>query len=153
MPFLNVVNRESLPDVLARLHKLTDDSTPQWGEFHPGAMLNHLRRALAASLGVTKFEDMSTWWLRNITCPRVMWGLKRIPKATIKLPEHFVDTRPKKVASEIGRFEMQLNDFLDACDKDLTRREMHPYFGLLPLKTWQRWHWLHFDHHFRQFGV
>ncbi|MGE0433838.1 MAG: DUF1569 domain-containing protein [Planctomycetota bacterium] len=142
-----------MPQVLERLAGITDDSTPRWGEFAPGAMLNHLRRALAASLGVTKFDDMSTVYLRNIMQPRVMWGLKRIPRAKIKLPPHFLDLRARKVAGEAGRFTMQLNDFVAAAEKEPKRREMHPYFGLMTLRDWERWHWLHFNHHFTQFGV
>ena len=147
------INPQTAPIMLERVNRLTDESTPRWGKFAPGAMLNHLRRALAASLGVTKFDDMSTWYLRNIMQPRVMWGLKRIPRAKIELPPHFLDLRARKVEGERGRFLMQLDDFLKACEQDPARREMHPYFGPMTLRDWERWHWLHFHHHFTQFGI
>ncbi len=147
------LNRERAGEVMARLERVTDESKPLWGSFAPGAMINHLRRALAASGGVTQFEDMSTWYLRNVMRHRVLMGLKRIPRNKIKLPAHFLDLRARPVAKERGRFEIQLNDFLDSLDVAPQRKAMHPYFGELTMLEWARWHWLHFDHHLRQFGV
>lgn len=147
------LDRSSAPVLLERLSKITDDSTPLWGQFKPGPMINHLRRGLAASNGVTSFEDFSTWWLKHITKPRVMLGLKRIPRAKLKLPEHFLDLRVRPVAREVGLFEEQLKDFFELCERDKDKKTLHPYFGMMSMPEWQRWHWLHFDHHLRQFGV
>jgi hypothetical protein len=149
----SVLDQTTVPELLARLRRLTDDSKPSWGRFAPGAMLNHLRRALAASLGVTRFEDLSNWWLRCITKPRVLWGLKKIPRNKIKLPAHFLDLKARSVAREISRFEMMVRDFVERAEREPNKRTMHPYFGLMKLREWQRWHWLHFQHHFAQFGV
>ena len=150
---LPMLDRSTATAMVARIERIDDESKPLWGSFAPGAMINHLRRALAASAGVTSFEDLSSLWMRHVLRWRVLWGLKRIPRNAIKLPEHFLDLKARKVAGERGRFLMQLEDFLKALETTPQHLAMHPYFGRMPLVQWARWHYLHFDHHFRQFGV
>ena len=150
---LPVLDRSTAPRFRDRLSLLRDDSTPVWGSFAPGAMLNHLRRALAASAGVTQFADLSTWWYRTVTKRRYMLGLSPIPRSAIQLPMEFLDLKARRVEKERSRFEIQLDAFLDARDRDPTVTHMHPYFGVLTMREWARWHYLHFDHHFRQFGL
>ena len=74
---------------------------------------------------------------------------------------HGVPTRPE-VDQEGGggtkptQFERdaeQLESVVDRFRRTEHFEAHHPIFGRLTTAEWQRWGYLHFDHHLRQFGV
>lgn len=77
-------------------------------------------------------------WPRGLpTRPEMEQGVGGTP------PGDFEDDRARLIAT-IDRF---------ASDGSALNGNRHPLFGAMTTAEWQRWGWLHADHHLRQFGA
>jgi hypothetical protein len=59
-------------------------------------------------------------------------------------------TKPSDFARDLGALEEATSRFLG---KAAAMPMPHPLFGRLSPAEWQRWAYLHADHHLRQFGL
>ena len=73
---------------------------------------------------------------------------------------HGIKTRPEMEQGAGGTppvgFERDRRDLLEILDRFVAAEEErtpHPIFGTMTEWEWQRWGYLHMDHHLRQFGV
>jgi hypothetical protein len=55
-----------------------------------------------------------------------------------------------RVRARPPRLEALMEQFAAKQEREL---QPHPMFGRMTTVQWQRWGWLHMDHHLRQFGV
>jgi hypothetical protein len=59
-------------------------------------------------------------------------------------------TRPVEFVRDRRELEALIEQFARRTDATL---QPHPMFGRLSTAEWQRWGYLHMDHHLRQFGA
>lgn len=149
IPLLTTGN---VPQIAARLEKLTAESQRRWGTLDAPAMLRHLRRVCELSLGTEPIEDQSNLFTRTVLRFLALYVIPW-PKGKIKAPDHFTPPAEGDVAAEFAKLKAELQRFAEAAEREPGRIRNHPFFGPLTLATWSRVHGLHIDHHCKQFGV
>ena len=139
--------------IRARLQRLAPDSPRAWGRMTSHQAICHLSDSFRSMMGPTAITSVATPLSRTV----IKWIALNAP---MKWPSG-VKTRPE-VDQEIGGTKPV--DFtrdrreLEALIEQFAARsgsafQPHPMFGRLTTGEWQRWGWLHTDHHLRQFGV
>lgn len=140
--------------LLVRIEQLTPEKLPLWGEMNVNEMLVHLTKPVVGSLGKGNARNISSFFSRNITKYLILYIRKELPKG-VRGPRE-VDMR--RNPGLLNGFEVDKANFLRAlatfkADTTINTGAIHPYFGEFNRKEWSRFHYLHIDHHLRQFGV
>jgi hypothetical protein len=139
--------------LVARLDRLRPDSPRQWGKMTPHQAMCHLSDSFRSMMGDTPITSIATLLSRTV----IKWVALRAP---VKWPQS-VPTRPE-VDQLIGGtkpvdFARDRDELKSLIEQFASKRgetfQPHPMFGRLTTEEWQRWGWLHTDHHLRQFGV
>ena len=140
----------SVDDLVARTQQITPDSPRQWGLMTPHQMLLHLGGAAAAALGQAKFTlkprpgGVIVRLVLFYLMPRYPRGIK-------------VGNDPAKRVVDPATFESDRARVIDLtramAAPDAPFIPTHPLFGNMSRRNWQRWAYMHTDHHLRQFGV
>jgi hypothetical protein len=139
-------------EVLRGLAELRPDSARQWGKMSCHQMIVHLSDSFLLPLGERKTGR------RNVPIPRRVfkWLALYFP---MKWP-HGVQTMPEMEQGVGGTAPGQFSEDREKLVELITRfceapvgSVAHPIFGEMSEQDWQRWAYLHCDHHLRQFGV
>ncbi|MDH3224341.1 MAG: DUF1569 domain-containing protein [Gemmatimonadota bacterium] len=136
--------------VLDRVGSLTLESQRRWGEMTILQMLRHLSGAMEIVLDEGEFPSM-----------RPLSGLVKFIalKTTLPWPKGVATSRdPKAVDIPAADFELWRGKVLAGIDgfgawSKGPGTPSHPAFGDLTTWEWQRWAYLHADHHLRQFSA
>ncbi|HKV42403.1 MAG TPA: DUF1569 domain-containing protein [Blastocatellia bacterium] len=144
----------SRQEILDRLRKLSPETARRWGRMTCNQMICHLTDSLKGVIGERSLSPKNNPFSRTV----VKWVALRAP---IRWP-HGVKTRPemdqmiggtRPVEFEKDRLELEaLLDRVTRPNRDF-QWSAHPIFGRMSEWEWQRWAYLHADHHLRQFGV
>ena len=149
--FKTLSRPECYADVVRRLQGLQSDRRPLWGRMTAGGMLCHLCDSYRVGLGERRAGVL------KMPAPAVVmkWVALYVPAPWPKnlqtLPE--VDQTVK--GTPPAEFEADRAELLRLL-KRFQRGPVegaHPIFGRLKNNEWQRWGYLHADHHLRQFGL
>lgn len=139
-----------LAELLGRLQGIGPGTMRAWGRMTAHQMLVHLAEAHDAVLGrrpwTTKPRDPSRFvkllalrlpmpWVRNLR-------FGDDPAGVVLDPVSFPADRERAAAT--------LGDIAKAAPGVFS--SPHPIFGRMSRTEWQRWAFLHTDHHLRQFG-
>ena len=71
-------------------------------------------------------------------------------KTVAEVDQEVGGTKPLEFARDRQDLEALMEQFAAKQGLEL---QPHPMFGRMTTLQWQRWGWLHMDHHLRQFGV
>lgn len=137
--------------ILARIAAVQPDSPRQWGRMTAHGMLCHLADSFLGVTGDRPIEPATSFLGRTL----MKWGALYLPFPWPK----GVPTRPEVDQEQRGTpptdFQRDKARLLDAFHRfakhDMSGRA-HPIFGPLTNAQWQRWGYLHLDHHLRQFS-
>ena len=141
-------------DKIESLKKLRVDQNPLWGKMTPHHMVEHLYKALQASI-----NEIS---LNLFTEERKIPVLKRLFLGDKALPKEFMNP---SIGPDLMKLEFEdLNSAIIELENILNRYEkffaekpdvktIHPVFGYLTKPEWDIFHQKHFKHHFSQFGL
>jgi hypothetical protein len=150
-----LLNNATLSYYKERLLNLQPGTQPHWGALDATRLLRHLTKTIEISLGETT-DDLTP------VVPRVMQPFFYLfafrlftnwPKAKLKAPEYFLPQPKAEFAQEREELIEALERFVTALKTTPDRRGYSPLLGDIPLTRWSRVHAVHFDHHFRQFGL
>ena len=146
----NLGERSCVEEIRGRLLTLRDDDTGRWGVLNVVEMICHVREAYRVAGTVP-----------NVTLipapapPKVMKFLAlRVPMKWPKTIQTVPDLKREAMPAP-GEFEAEkarLVEEFDAFVEAAAGRFSHPIFGTMTAWDWQRWGYLHADHHLRQFG-
>jgi Protein of unknown function (DUF1569) len=139
--------------VLLRLRRLAPDSTRRWGRMTPHQAICHLSDSYRSMMSPVPISSMSTLYTRTF----VRWfaihsglpwphGVKTRPE----VDQEIGGTRPVEFTRDRNELEALIERFAQRTGEDM---QPHPMFGRLSTDEWQRWGYLHLDHHLRQFGA
>jgi hypothetical protein len=146
-----IAQQAVLADLTRRLEAITPAHERIWGTITAQQMLVHLGDGVDAVLKRHPFPTsrkppsrLLKWialrsplrWPRGIKSGAEP-GAKHLP------PEDFPSDRDRALCT--------LRDLAEAADDAVVSQ--HPIFGAMTLADWQRWAFLHTDHHLRQFGL
>ena len=138
--------------LIARLQRLSADAPRQWGRMTAHQAVCHMSDSFRAIMGSKSASSIATPFSRTVVkwialnAP-IKWphGVKTMPE----VDQEIGGTTPVEFARDRGELEVLMEQF--AAKRD--GFEPHPMFGRMTMDEWQRWGWLHTDHHLRQFGV
>ena len=141
-------------ELLARLQKLTPDTTRVWGKMDAHQMICHLSDSFKLALGERPAACVDTAFTRTVLKWIALQTPLPWPQSVKTIPE--VDamiggTRPAQFERDCQELESVMKKFCQVPANFAWYP--HPIFGRLSRAEWQRWGYLHMDHHFRQFGV
>lgn len=145
-----VANPRHLEVLCERLQRVTPSSARQWGSMSAHQMLSHLGDGAEAVLGLRPFPA-SARPPRPLLRFVALWLPRKWP--------HGVRAGADPAAKELpaDRFEADRARALDTMRRIALApadglAPSHPMFGAMRRGDWQRWAYLHTDHHLRQFG-
>ncbi|MCW8804955.1 MAG: DUF1569 domain-containing protein [Ignavibacteriaceae bacterium] len=144
----------NLLDKIESLKRLKADQKPLWGKMTPQHMVEHLYKAMQASI-----NEIS---LNIFTEERKIPVLKRLFLGEKALPKEFMNPTigPDLMELEFKNMEaatLELKNILERYERFFENnpdiKTAHPTFGYLTKKEWDVFHQKHFIHHFSQFGL
>jgi hypothetical protein len=141
----------------ARLSRLHPATRPLWGRMAAVAMLRHLNDAFETMDGTRPLQPgparrgttFRAWTTKVLALyAPVPWprGLRTAPS----IDQERGGTTPRAFDVEAATLLAHVHRYA-AGEVPLGRH--HPFIGTLSAWEWQRWAYLHVDHHFRQFGL
>jgi len=136
-------------EVIQRLGAIKPAAKPQWGTLTPQELIQHLGDSVRSSMGrAGAVNDRSNLIMRKIVAPLILNEIIRIPK-NVKAPAHSM----RSAHDDIETLQALLEEYLGLVQADELKPEPHPAFGNIGVDGWAKMHFVHFEHHFRQFGV
>lgn len=150
MPKLDAAMCDKLCGDVARL---SDDAKPLWGKMTPPQMRGHMRGVLEYTMGTgPEMPFRGNALSRNVFRHLILSGLVKIPKG-VKLPRQKDGTPVPIPDCTREELEESLRKYVAGVESGKFQPRMHPFFGRLTAREWQKFHVAHFKHHFSQFGV
>jgi len=144
---------QSRAALVSRLRTLAPTSARQWGRMTPHQAMCHLSDSFRGVMNPVPIASMSNLFSRTF----IRWialhsglswphGVKTMPE----VDQEIGGTPPVEFARDRQELEVLMEQFVTRRQDTL---QPHPIFGPLSTREWQRWGWLHMDHHLRQFGA
>ncbi|SMD43038.1 Protein of unknown function [Aquiflexum balticum DSM 16537] len=134
---------------------LKSDSKPLFGKMTAQHMVEHLTITLKLSIGKIKYptftpSERALIAKNNLLFTELEMGKGMTPpNDTGELyPLKYPDLEKAKTA-----FLQAWDEYIAYYEKNEGASEVHPRFGHLNKDEWSRFHFKHFMHHFKQFGV
>ena len=146
----SLLNRRDRDLVIARLRRLTPESTAKWGRMSTPQMVAHLSDQMRITLGDISAARRPGPLHLPVLKQLVMYWLPW-PKGRIKGPPEAFTTQPGTWQSDLETLAALLDRFASTTDRDSWPE--HPTFGHLSHRSWGFFSYRHFDHHLRQFGA
>lgn len=144
---------EEVPALLAHLKP---DSKPLWGIMTPQHMLEHLKYSLQLTTGAKTVKVIAPWYLRPIYKFLILSNLFNYPK-NIRLNRKLLASLPplKYASMEEAKAHLiwAIEETIYFMRKSPEVRTSHPLAGEFTPSNWKRFHYKHFQHHFKQFGL
>jgi hypothetical protein len=143
--------------ILLRIRFLEPRSIGRWGKMSAPQMICHLTDSFRGVMGEKQVSPATG--LLGSAPGRMVFKLAAL-YMPIPWPPN-VRSRPEVEqgggGTPPGEFEADRKALVAAIDRfraseQLLRTASHPIFGPLTFEEWQRWGYLHADHHLRQFG-
>ena len=146
-------NAQERAVLVARLDRLRPDSARRWGKMNAHQAICHLGDAFRSMMSDTPITSVATPFSRTVIKRIALHAPFTWPQGVPTRPE--VDqliggTKPVEFTSDLAELKSVIERF--AAKRGETFQP-HPMFGRMTTDDWQRWAWLHTDHHLRQFGV
>ena len=141
-------------EIWRRVAALEPNSTRRWGTMTPHQALCHLLDSLKAVTGERAMTFQKTPVIQQTL---MRWGALYLPmpwpqgtKTAVENDQQLQGTPP----AEFARDKAALLEYAERATAHQVRWiNDHPMLGRMTEREWQRWAYLHFDHHLRQFGV
>ena len=131
-------------ELVERIDRITDSTTPKWGRFTARAMLDHLARATEMAAGEREVAPKKLP-IRYFPLKQLALYVLPMPKGLPTSPELLTDS-PEPVENSKETLRRLITNFAP-------RPANHPAFGFLTTRAWSVLVYRHVDHHLRQFGV
>jgi hypothetical protein len=137
-----------------RIAEVRGNSPALWGKMSAHQMLCHLSDSFLGVMGRREISAATGLFQRTA----MKWGALYLPmpwpKGVPTRPEveqGIGGTAPVEFEQDRAKLLALLKEFCGGAT--LLDSKPHPIFGPMSTAQWQRWGYLHTDHHLRQFGV
>ena len=149
----NLFNAADYQELVRRMDALTPEAARQWGKMTPHQMLCHLNDSYVGIMDGRPLGSRANLLNRTLVRWIAIHSGMQWPKGVKTMPA--VDqlqggTPPVGFEADRATLLASMERFASKTERDV---HPHPIFGPLTTWEWQRWGWLHADHHLRQFGV
>ena len=148
----SVFNPSDKNEVIERIHKLTPNSTPQWGKMDVAQMLAHcnVTYELIYEDKHPKLNAFKRFILKLLVKPLVV-NEKPYKKGSPTAPEFLIKS-DKNFEVEKQRLIDHINKTQELGQAHFEGKASHS-FGTLTGQEWNNMFYKHLDHHLTQFGV
>jgi hypothetical protein len=140
-------------EMIARVHAVRPDTVGKFGVLTAPEMIVHCRICLEAGLGIRQVAPVDTFVMRNVVKYFALYvpmpwppGFKTRPEMDAKRDGN----RPGEFVCDVASLIQRLEEF---GTRHSTVWPRHPIFGAMSEGDWQRWAYLHTDHHLKQFSA
>ena len=140
--------------IIARVHAVRPDNVAQFGVMTAPEMIKHCVICLEAGLGLRSIAPAETFLMRTLFKSIALYVPMRWPPGFKTRPEMDMrrdGERPGEFVSDVAKLVQRLEEFGTRPSNGTWPR--HPMFGAMSAGDWQRWAYLHTDHHLRQFSA
>jgi hypothetical protein len=144
----------NLLDKIESLKRLKADQKPLWGKMTPQHMVEHLYKAMQASINEISL-NIFTEERKIPVLKRLFLGEKALPKEFMNpaIGPDLMDLEFKNMEAATLELENILERYEQFFENNPDIKTAHPTFGYLTKKEWDVFHQKHFIHHFSQFGL
>jgi len=147
-----ILDKEVLQDFKNQTEQITEDTLANWGKMNVAQMFQHLNRSLEVIFMDKPIKRMFIGRiLGKLILKKALKDEKAIDKNTPTAPS-FVADKSVNFNKEKQQWLLYLNQF-----KSLQESEMegivHPFFGKMTGKEWNKLIYKHAAHHLKQFEV
>jgi Protein of unknown function (DUF1569) len=147
-----LANKNDSAEIARRIAALTPDSPRQWGTMSIGGMLCHVDDSYQAVMGERPLSASKLGMPQGMAKFFALRSPFRWPRGMItgeSVRQGGGGTSPGEFAQDRARL---LHTFERFC-VSTQLIEGHPMLGSMSCADWQRWGYLHADHHLRQFNA
>lgn len=141
-------------EIIARVHGVRPDSTGRFGVLTAPEMIVHCTIALEAALGLRPVSTAETFFMRHVVKYIALYSPGPWPPGFKTRPEMDVrrnGPRPGEFVSDVAKLVQRVEEF--GTRRPTGPLARHPMFGAMSESEWQRWAYLHTDHHLKQFSA
>lgn len=152
---MTTLQEESVCDsVLIRVRFLEPRSRRYWGKMNAHEMICHLTDSFRMAMGSKQASPATGIIQRTI----MKWGALHSPIPWPRGASTVPELEQGKGGTPPGDFEADRSALIGAIyefrrSEEYLKTARHPVFGSMTVEEWQRWGYLHVDHHLRQFGA
>lgn len=148
----SLANTATATELIARIERLTPETSRRWGTMTAHEMLCHLADSFRSMLGERQASMVAaSRFKRNAMRVVALHLPMRWPRGIPTRPE--VD--PKRGGTRPAVFDADRREVISLIQRfaaDGVQYASHPMFGEMPRRDWLIWGYRHVDHHLRQFG-
>ena len=147
----NLLNPDDKKFILSRIDKLAPNARPLWGKMNVNQVLRHMNDGVRTALGEVRVTTKSNFFTRTLMRWAILGGVPP-PKGKAKtFPEMDMVERginPADFTAEVRDLKSSIDRL--AIDKTIP---INAKLGKFSREDWGRLHYVHMDHHLKQFGV
>ena len=146
----NIFNKEDNNELLTRLEKLTVESKSLWGKMTVAQMILHAQKPLEVALGKLTLNKGLLGFLFGKMAKNSFLKKDGFSKNSMTAPQFKINFEPdfEKEKNELTRI---VSDF-GVTGPVIIANKHHPFFGKMTDEEWGKLHYIHLDHHLKQFG-
>jgi hypothetical protein len=141
-------------EILRRLNALTPNSTRKWGKMTAHQAICHLTDSLKALTGEREMTYPNSSALQQTF---MRWIALYLPITWVQGVKTAPETDQQLQGTPPAEFTQDKAALLESVERIASGQvrwiAVHPILGTMTEREWQRFEYLHFDHHLRQFGV
>lgn len=142
-----VFDQSTREELVQRVSRLTEKSTPQWGKMNVSQMMRHRAQWDEMALGKTKYKQSLLGKLFGKMALKNMMKEKPVKRNLPTVPS-FVIKEPVDFSAEKARWLRLLSEYAHYPAGGF----IHPFFGPLTKAQTGCIVYKHIDHHLRQFS-
>jgi hypothetical protein len=147
----DIFNKQDNQNILDRLQKLTGESQGLWGKMNVAQMVLHCQKPLDVAEGKLILSGGLLGFLFGKMAKNSFISNLGFSKNSPTAPQFKIMQTPD--------FETERTVLYDtvkrfgAVGPDVVTNKKHPFFGIMTDSEWGILHYVHLDHHLKQFGV
>ena len=147
----NIFDKEANQSLLERFQKLTADSLALWGKMNAAQMVLHCQKPLDVAEGKLLIKGGLLGFLFGKMAKNSFIKNKGFSKNSPTAPEFKITETPQ--------FDKEKQILTDTIKKfgelgpSVIANRKHPFFGEMTDTEWGTLHYVHLDHHLKQFGA
>lgn len=147
----NIFDATDNASLLLRLGKLTAQTQPLWGKMTVSQMVVHCQKPLDVAVGKLVLSGGLLGFLFGKMAKNSFIKNKGFSKNSPTAPEFKISGAP-----DFETEKETLLKIVEAFGKigpDIITNKKHPFFGVMTEEEWGTLHYVHLDHHLKQFGL
>ena len=147
----NIFDKQANRQLIERLEKLTSESIPLWGKMTASQMVLHAQKPLDVAVGKLTIKGGLLGFLFGKMAKNSFLKNLGFSKNSPTAPQFKIHTAPE-FETEKSELINIIATFREKGAAVITNKH-HPFFGTMTDDEWGILHYIHIDHHLKQFGL